>query len=176
MLWIHHYSWSYYQYVLQVLINVLSFIPLQNQLSNVHHPKAVPLGLLGERVVAISAAGVRCSVATESGRVATWLDETLADVATKLEQPAQSFPEVNSIEIMLLSYLWIISYLRYCCYYLPSHNITFSYLPSTVAEWAHIVPPYMSAVYLCLVWVWLSLLVGCVALQSAKETLGKGSQ
>ena len=33
-------------------------------------------------------------MATESGRVATWLDETLADVATKLEQPAQSFPEV----------------------------------------------------------------------------------
>lgn len=63
---------------------------------NVHHPKAVPLGLSGERVVAISAAGVRCSVATESGRVATWLDETLADVATKLEQPAQSFPEAST--------------------------------------------------------------------------------
>lgn len=62
-----------------------------------HHPKAVPLGLSGERVVAISAAGVRCSVATESGRVATWLDETLADVATKLEQPAQAFPEVSSV-------------------------------------------------------------------------------
>lgn len=54
----------------------------------------MPLVLVGERIVAISAAGVRCSVATESGRVATWLDETLADVATKLEQPAQSFPEV----------------------------------------------------------------------------------
>ena len=66
-----------------------------------HHPKAVSLGLLGERVVAISAAGVRCSVATESGRVATWLDETLADVATKLEQPAQSFPEVSSIRNVL---------------------------------------------------------------------------
>lgn len=60
-----------------------------------HHPKAVSLGLAGERVVAISAAGVRCSVATESGKVATWLDETLADVAAKLEQPAQSFPEVR---------------------------------------------------------------------------------
>lgn len=67
------------------------------QLPNVHHPKAVPLGLSGERVVAISAAGVRCSVATESGRVATWLDETLADVATKLEQPAQAFPEASAV-------------------------------------------------------------------------------
>ncbi|XP_050693642.1 E3 ubiquitin-protein ligase hyd-like isoform X3 [Eriocheir sinensis] len=72
------------------------------ELPNVHHPKAVPLGLSGERVVAISAAGVRCSVATESGRVATWLDETLADVATKLEQPAQSFPELQNERILSL--------------------------------------------------------------------------
>ncbi|XP_069947908.1 E3 ubiquitin-protein ligase UBR5 isoform X2 [Cherax quadricarinatus] len=72
------------------------------ELPSVHHPKAVPLGLAGERVVAISAAGVRCSVATESGRVATWLDETLADVATKLEQPAQTFPELQNDRILSL--------------------------------------------------------------------------
>lgn len=72
------------------------------ELPNVHHPKAVSLGLVGERIVAISAAGVRCSVATESGRVATWLDETLADVATKLEQPAQSFPELQNERIVSL--------------------------------------------------------------------------
>lgn len=76
-----------------------------------HHPKAVPLGLSGERVVAISAAGVRCSVATESGRVATWLDETLADVATKLEQPAQSFPEASSILYSSLSHSLFINFI-----------------------------------------------------------------
>ncbi|KAK7086287.1 E3 ubiquitin-protein ligase ubr5 [Halocaridina rubra] len=72
------------------------------EIPNVHHPKAISLGLTGEKVVAISAAGVRCSVATESGRVATWLDETLADVAAKLEQPAQSFPELQSDRILSL--------------------------------------------------------------------------
>ncbi|XP_047482711.1 E3 ubiquitin-protein ligase hyd-like isoform X2 [Penaeus chinensis] len=72
------------------------------ELPNVHHPKTVSLGLAGERVVAISAAGVRCSVATESGKVATWLDETLADVAAKLEQPAQSFPELQNDRILSL--------------------------------------------------------------------------
>ncbi|KAK4302521.1 hypothetical protein Pmani_025398 [Petrolisthes manimaculis] len=72
------------------------------ELANVHHPKTVSLGLAGERVVGISAAGVRCSVVTESGRVATWLDETLADVATKLEQPAQSFPELQNEHILSL--------------------------------------------------------------------------
>lgn len=75
---------------------------LTKQLANVHHPKTVSLGLVGERVVGISAAGVRCSVVTESGRVATWLDETLADVATKLEQPAQAFPEVSIIYYIVL--------------------------------------------------------------------------
>lgn len=60
----------------------------------------IPLGLANEKIVAISAASVRCSVATESGRVATWLDETLADVASRLEQPAQLYPEVNSERVL----------------------------------------------------------------------------
>ncbi|XP_068224173.1 E3 ubiquitin-protein ligase UBR5 isoform X7 [Palaemon carinicauda] len=72
------------------------------EIPNVHHPKAVSLGLVGEKVVSISAAGVRCSVATESGKVATWLDETLADVAAKLEQPAQNFPELQNDRILSL--------------------------------------------------------------------------
>lgn len=69
---------------------------------NIHHPKTIPLGLVGEKVVAISAASVRCSVATESGKIATWLDETLADVASKLEQPAQTAPELANERIVSL--------------------------------------------------------------------------
>ncbi|CAL4094503.1 unnamed protein product, partial [Meganyctiphanes norvegica] len=73
-----------------------------SDIPNVHHPKTVPLGLVGEKVVAISAASVRCSVATESGKIATWLDETLAEVATKLEQPAQTAPELQNERIVSL--------------------------------------------------------------------------
>lgn len=60
---------------------------------NIHHPKTVALGLLSERIVQISATVIRCSVATESGKVATWLDELLNHAAVKLEHPAQSFTE-----------------------------------------------------------------------------------
>ncbi|XP_067014137.2 E3 ubiquitin-protein ligase UBR5 isoform X4 [Anabrus simplex] len=62
---------------------------------NVHHPKTLALGLLSERIVQISATVIRCSVATESGKVATWLDELLSHAAGKLEHPAQSFSEFS---------------------------------------------------------------------------------
>lgn len=53
------------------------------------HPKAERLQLLNERVVDLSATSVRCSVLTASGRVATWMDDTLGDVGARLlEQPA----------------------------------------------------------------------------------------
>ena len=68
---------------------------LQNP--SIHHPKTLPLGLHSEKVIHISAASVRCSVATESGKVATWMDETLSDVASRLEQPAQAYTEVRYI-------------------------------------------------------------------------------
>lgn len=64
---------------------------------NIHHPKALSLGLLSERIVQISASVIRCSVATESGKVATWLDELLSHAAGagKLEHAAQSFSEFS---------------------------------------------------------------------------------
>lgn len=59
-----------------------------------HHPKTMPLGLASERVVLLSATTIRCSVATESGKVATWLDELLSHhAAGKLEHPATAFTE-----------------------------------------------------------------------------------
>lgn len=51
------------------------------------------LSLASERVVLLSATAIRCSVATESGKVATWLDELLTHAAGKLEHPATAFTE-----------------------------------------------------------------------------------
>ncbi|XP_066269411.1 E3 ubiquitin-protein ligase UBR5-like [Branchiostoma lanceolatum] len=61
--------------------------------SAVHHPRSSALGLNGEKVLLISSCSVRASAVTESGKVATWVDETLSSVATKLEHPAQVFLE-----------------------------------------------------------------------------------
>lgn len=47
------------------------------------------LNLVNEVIVHISATSIRCSVATESGKVATWLDETLCHASGKLEHSAQ---------------------------------------------------------------------------------------
>ncbi|XP_054273224.1 E3 ubiquitin-protein ligase UBR5 isoform X2 [Macrosteles quadrilineatus] len=67
-----------------------------------HHPKTVPLGLTNEKVVLLSATAIRCSVATESGKVATWLDELLAHAAGKLEHPATAFTEFTLDRITAL--------------------------------------------------------------------------
>lgn len=69
----------------------------------VHHPKTIPMGLLHERVVHLSGCGVRCSVSTESNKVATWLDELIWHAsATKLEHPAQSYTEFSLDKIAQL--------------------------------------------------------------------------
>ncbi|XP_068992895.1 E3 ubiquitin-protein ligase UBR5 isoform X2 [Neodiprion pinetum] len=69
---------------------------------NVHHPKSIPLGLFGEKIVNISATAIRCSVSTESGKVATWLDDLLGHVASRLEHPAQAFTEFTLDRIVSL--------------------------------------------------------------------------
>ncbi|KAK3087035.1 hypothetical protein FSP39_000732 [Pinctada imbricata] len=70
--------------------------------TNLHHPKAVSLGLQNEKIVGISACSMRASVFTESDKVATWVDETLNSVASKLEQAAQSFTEFQTDKIVSL--------------------------------------------------------------------------
>ncbi|XP_014299219.1 E3 ubiquitin-protein ligase UBR5 [Microplitis demolitor] len=69
---------------------------------NIHHPKTISLALVGEKVVNISATAIRCSVSTESGKVATWLDELLGHVASRLEHPAQAFTEFTLDKIVSL--------------------------------------------------------------------------
>ncbi|XP_045510523.1 E3 ubiquitin-protein ligase UBR5 isoform X7 [Colias croceus] len=67
--------------------------------NSAYHPRSNYLGLLsGERIVNISAAGIRISVLTDSGRIATFLDESIAHApgATRLEHPLQTFTEFGS--------------------------------------------------------------------------------
>ena len=71
---------------------------------HVYHPRALPLGLYSEKVVMLSASVIRCTVVTESGKVASWLDETVAHVPgiTRLEHAAQHFTEFHGERIISL--------------------------------------------------------------------------
>lgn len=80
----------------------LYYVIVSHQNPSVHHPKTISLGLLNEKVLHISGSAIRCSVATESGRVATWMDETLQHAAGRLEHPAQSFTEFQLDNIVSL--------------------------------------------------------------------------
>ncbi|XP_014675920.1 PREDICTED: E3 ubiquitin-protein ligase UBR5-like [Priapulus caudatus] len=70
-------------------------------MGSVYHPKAPSLQLV-ERVVSIASCSVRASVLTESGKVATFVDEALDQVAGKLEHPAQLFPDYAGDKILSL--------------------------------------------------------------------------
>ncbi|CAG7834599.1 unnamed protein product [Allacma fusca] len=60
---------------------------------SVFHPRVISLGLTNEKVVCVSSSSIRCSVATESGKVATWVDESIAHVASRLEHSTQVFQD-----------------------------------------------------------------------------------
>nr|XP_018904419.1 PREDICTED: E3 ubiquitin-protein ligase UBR5 isoform X3 [Bemisia tabaci] len=77
--------------------------PYRNPENQTFHPKTIPLGLASEKILHLSACTIRCSVAAESGKVATWLDELLSHAATsKLEHPAQSYTEFSVDPIVSL--------------------------------------------------------------------------
>uniref|UniRef100_UPI00358E0F24 E3 ubiquitin-protein ligase UBR5-like isoform X5 n=1 Tax=Myxine glutinosa TaxID=7769 RepID=UPI00358E0F24 len=67
-----------------------------------HHPRAATLGLNSEVVVLLSTCSIRASLATESGKVATWMDESLSPVVSKLEHSAQLFPELQGEHVAAL--------------------------------------------------------------------------
>jgi len=71
---------------------------------HVHHPRALPLGIHTEKVVLLSASVIRCSVVTESRKVASWVDETVTHVPgiKRLESTAQHFPEFRGVKIISL--------------------------------------------------------------------------
>ncbi|XP_022088728.1 E3 ubiquitin-protein ligase UBR5-like isoform X2 [Acanthaster planci] len=66
---------------------------------NLQHPKAATLGLLGEKVVQITACYEKAVLVTESGKIATLLDETLSPIASRLEHAATYFNEFQGERI-----------------------------------------------------------------------------
>lgn len=56
-----------------------------------------------EKISQISAASIRCSIATESGKIATWMDESLGYAGAKLESVATSYPEFTVDKIVSLN-------------------------------------------------------------------------
>ncbi|CAH2068813.1 unnamed protein product, partial [Iphiclides podalirius] len=67
--------------------------------NSIYHPRGNWLGMMsGERIINISAAGIRVSVLTDTGRIATFLDESIAHApgAPRLEHPLQTFSEFGN--------------------------------------------------------------------------------
>ncbi|KAG7270745.1 LOW QUALITY PROTEIN: hypothetical protein CRUP_010579 [Coryphaenoides rupestris] len=69
---------------------------------SVHHPRVSFLGLANEKITLLSANSIRATVATETNKVATWVDDTLSTVASKLEHSTQTFPELQGERIVSL--------------------------------------------------------------------------
>ncbi|XP_067616130.1 E3 ubiquitin-protein ligase hyd isoform X2 [Eurosta solidaginis] len=66
--------------------------PYKSEVENVYHPKTASLNIT-EKVVKIAANFIRCSVLTEEGRVATWMDDQLGYLGSKLEHSTIMFTE-----------------------------------------------------------------------------------
>ncbi|ESN90470.1 hypothetical protein HELRODRAFT_71154 [Helobdella robusta] len=72
------------------------------------HSKSASLGLLGEKILLLSACDVRASVFTESGKViCTWVDESLGAISTKLDQPAFVCSEFQLDRVVSLHSCWL---------------------------------------------------------------------
>lgn len=57
---------------------------------------------MGEKIQLLSGCSTRCSVVTESGKVATWVDDQLGAASSKLESPAQLYTEFQSDRVIAL--------------------------------------------------------------------------
>ncbi|KAK2167028.1 hypothetical protein LSH36_32g04006 [Paralvinella palmiformis] len=82
------------------------------------HPKASSLALAQEKIIGLVACSVRASVWAESGKVATWVDDSLNIVCAKLEHPAQMFAEFQTDRIVSLHVCSL-----YTCARLESGNL-----------------------------------------------------
>uniref|UniRef100_A0A4W5PRY5 E3 ubiquitin-protein ligase UBR5 n=1 Tax=Hucho hucho TaxID=62062 RepID=A0A4W5PRY5_9TELE len=77
--------------------------PYRNtQNPSIRHPRVSFLGLTNEKITLLSANSIRATVATETNKVATWMDDTLSSVASKLEHSAQAYPELQGERIVSL--------------------------------------------------------------------------
>lgn len=77
-------------------------LPYKEQDAAIYHPRVRSLGLADEKVVAVSASSIRASVLTETGKVATWVDETLSSIASKLEHATQGFSEFSGDKVVAI--------------------------------------------------------------------------
>ncbi|XP_041104642.1 E3 ubiquitin-protein ligase UBR5 isoform X5 [Polyodon spathula] len=94
--------------------------PYRNsQNPSMHHPRAAFLGLMSEKITLLSANSIRATVATENNKVATWVDDTLSTVASKLEHSTQTFPELQGERIVSLHCcaLYTCAQLENCLYW-----------------------------------------------------------
>ena len=57
------------------------------------HPRAPGLGLSNEKVTLVSSSLIRCTVVTETGKIATWMDESIAHVSSRLEHGTGTFSD-----------------------------------------------------------------------------------
>lgn len=73
--------------------------PYRGEMQGVFHPKTISLNLLHERISLLDGRCARASVVTESGKVATFVDESLNPVAFRLEQQATLFSELQGERI-----------------------------------------------------------------------------
>lgn len=60
---------------------------------HITHPRSVSLGIQNDKVTCISSSTIRCSISTESGKLVTWMDESIAHVASRLEHSSLSFQD-----------------------------------------------------------------------------------
>ncbi|XP_055848021.1 E3 ubiquitin-protein ligase hyd [Episyrphus balteatus] len=67
----------------------------KSDIPNVFHPKTLALNI-NEKITKISSNTIRCAVASETNRIATWMDEHLGSHGVKFEHPLQSYPDIFS--------------------------------------------------------------------------------
>lgn len=67
------------------------------------HPRSIELGLQEEVIRYLSARVLRASVVTVSGKIATWLDPTVARYGQCLEHVASSFTELAGETVVYLT-------------------------------------------------------------------------
>ena len=79
---------------------------------NIHHPKSSFLNLVNEKVIGLATSTIRASVWTESGKIASWLDETVdISYTIKLQTPAVNLfdPAVDSVQQLSVSNLFSVA-------------------------------------------------------------------
>ncbi|XP_071854621.1 E3 ubiquitin-protein ligase UBR5-like isoform X3 [Apostichopus japonicus] len=101
-----------------------------NESPTIYHPKTMFLGLVGETICQISSCYEKTILLMDSGKIATFVDDTLIPVASKLEQPALSFGEFQGDKIVRVSTSSLFS----CAWLESGHIYWWGVLPLAVRK------------------------------------------